>query len=65
MIEPMIDLGGAVAEGQVIARIHDITRTGIEPHEIRAKLSGMLAARHFPGLVKAGDCASVVAVMLD
>jgi N-alpha-acetyl-L-2,4-diaminobutyrate deacetylase len=65
MIEPMVDLGGAVSEGQVVARIHDITRTGVEPHEIRAKLSGMLAARHFPGLVKAGDCAAVVAVTLD
>ncbi|RUZ50828.1 N-alpha-acetyl diaminobutyric acid deacetylase DoeB, partial [Mesorhizobium sp. M7A.F.Ca.US.003.02.2.1] len=32
------------------------------PQEIRAKMSGMLAARHFPGLVKAGDCAAVVAV---
>lgn len=65
MIEPMVDLGGAVERGEVVARIHDITRTGDEPHEIRAKLSGMLAARHFPGLVKAGDCAAVVAVMLD
>lgn len=65
MIEPMVDLGGLVEEGQVIARIHDITRTGAEVHEIRAKLSGMLAARHFPGLVKAGDCVAVVAVILD
>jgi len=65
MVEPMVDLGGSVEEGQIIARIHDITRTGASPHEIRAKLSGMLAARHFPGLVKAGDCAAVVAVMLD
>lgn len=65
MIEPMVDLGGLVEEGQLVARIHDITRTGAEAHEIRAKLSGMLAARHFPGLVKAGDCAAVIAVTLD
>jgi N-alpha-acetyl-L-2,4-diaminobutyrate deacetylase len=25
-------------------------------------MTGMLVARHFPGLVKAGDCVSVVAV---
>lgn len=65
MIEPMVDLGGMVAQGQVVARIHDIARTGTKPQEIRAKMSGMLAARHFPGLVNAGDCATVVAAMLD
>jgi N-alpha-acetyl-L-2,4-diaminobutyrate deacetylase len=63
MIETMVDLGEAVEAGQVIARIHSTGRTGIVPHDIRAKLSGMLAARHFPGLVKPGDCVSVVATV--
>jgi N-alpha-acetyl-L-2,4-diaminobutyrate deacetylase len=62
MIETMVDLGGEVRKGEVIARIHDVTRTGTAPHEIRAKMDGLLAARHFPGLVKAGDCAAVIAV---
>ncbi|MGO4833086.1 N-alpha-acetyl diaminobutyric acid deacetylase DoeB, partial [Rhizobiaceae sp. 2RAB30] len=35
------------------------------PLEMRAKMSGLLAARHFPGLVKAGDCVAVVAVVLE
>ncbi|MER9894479.1 N(2)-acetyl-L-2,4-diaminobutanoate deacetylase DoeB [Mesorhizobium sp. M0119] len=65
MIETMIDLGEPVEEGQVLARIHSIGRTGGAPQEIRAKMSGLLAARHFPGLVKAGDCAAVVAVLVD
>ncbi len=65
MIETMVDLGEKVDDGQVIARIHSIGRTGIVPHEIRAKLSGMLAARHFPGLVKPGDCVAVVATVDD
>ena len=43
-------------------RIHPVRRTGVAPLEIRAKMSGLLVARHFPGLVKAGDCASVMAV---
>ncbi|MER8400245.1 N(2)-acetyl-L-2,4-diaminobutanoate deacetylase DoeB [Mesorhizobium sp. M1348] len=64
MIETMIDLGEPVAENQVLARIHSIGRTGGAPQEIRAKMSGLLAARHFPGLVKAGDCAAVVAVLV-
>lgn len=65
MIETMVDLGDAVKVGQVIARIHSIGRTGTAPAEIRAKLTGLLAARHFPGLVKPGDCVAVVAVRQD
>ena len=64
MIETMADLGEAVAEGQIVARIHAVGRTGGAPHEIRAKLSGILTARHFSGLVKPGDCAAVVAVVV-
>ncbi|RCW85637.1 N(2)-acetyl-L-2,4-diaminobutanoate deacetylase DoeB [Phyllobacterium bourgognense] len=60
LIETMVDLGDSVKEGQVIARIHPIGRTGIAPAEIRTKLTGLLAARHFPGLVKPGDCVAVV-----
>jgi len=63
MIETMVDLGEKVENGQVIARIHLAGRTGQVPLEIRAKMSGILAARHFPGLVKAGDCIAVVAVV--
>lgn len=62
MIETMIDLGERVQRGMVVARIHGTGRTGIAPIEIKAKMDGILAARHFPGLVKAGDCAAVVAV---
>ncbi|PWJ88633.1 N-alpha-acetyl-L-2,4-diaminobutyrate deacetylase [Mesorhizobium loti] len=64
MVETMVDLGEPVEEGAVLARIHSVGRTGIAPQEIRAKMAGMLAARHFPGLVKAGDCAAVVAVQV-
>ncbi len=62
MIETMVDLGEPVEKGAVIARIHGLGRTGTAPQEIRAKMDGLLAARHFPGLVKAGDCAAVIAV---
>ncbi len=65
MIETMIDLGEPVRAGDVIARIYDVTRTGVAPQEIKAKMDGLLTARHFPGLVKAGDCAAVVAVVVD
>lgn len=62
MIETMVDLGEAVKKGQTIARIYPFGRTGLAPQEIAAKMDGLLAARHFPGLVKAGDCAAVIAV---
>jgi N2-acetyl-L-2,4-diaminobutanoate deacetylase len=65
MIETTVDLGDRVEAGMVVARIHGTGRTGTAPAEIRARMDGVLAARHFPGLVKAGDCAAVIAVMLD
>ena len=60
--ETMVDLGEPVKKGQTIARIYTVGRTGLAPQEIAAKMDGVLAARHFPGLVKAGDCAAVIAV---
>ncbi len=65
LIETMVDLGESVVEGQVVARIHQVGRTGVAPQEIRAKMPGLLTARHFPGLVKSGDCASVIAVEIE
>jgi N-alpha-acetyl-L-2,4-diaminobutyrate deacetylase len=61
MMELVIDLGDEIAEGDVIARIWPTERTGAAPIEYRAKQSGILMARHFPGLVKMGDCLAVVA----
>lgn len=60
MIEPMVDLGEAVHEGELLARIWPTGRTGLAPAEVRSKLSGLVVARHFPGLAKAGDCVAVV-----
>ena len=64
LIEPLIDLGAPVAAGQPVARIHPTSRTGLAPVDLHARLDGLLTARHFPGLVKQGDCAAVVAVPL-
>ena len=65
MIETMVDLGEPIEAGAVVARVHSTGRTGRAPQEIKARISGLLTARHFPGLVKAGDCVSVVAVVED
>ena len=62
MNEPLVDLGDPVEKGQTIARIWPADRTGVDPIDYEAKRDGILAARHFPGLVKSGDCLAVVAV---
>ena len=65
MIETAVDLGEKVEAGSVVARIWPIGRTGSVPREIQAGISGILAARHFPGLVQSGDCVCVVATLVD
>lgn len=62
MLEPCFDLGARVKEGDPVARIHLTARTGLEPVAYRARMDGILAGRHFPGLVKTGDCLAVLAV---
>jgi N-alpha-acetyl-L-2,4-diaminobutyrate deacetylase len=64
MVETMMDLGEPVEAGQAVARIYPTGKTGLAPQEIRAKISGLLVARHFPGLVQAGDCAAVVGTVV-
>jgi len=61
LLEMCRDLGDQVSKGEVIARVHDIKRTGSTPVEYRAARSGLLAARHFPGLVHCGDTVAVIA----
>lgn len=61
LIEPLVDLGARVERGQPLAQVWPVARTGVAPVEYRARRAGMLAARHFPGLVKPGDCLAVVA----
>jgi len=62
LIEPCADLGAEVAQGDLVCKIHDPTRTGAAPHEYASPIDGILTARHFPGLIALGDVAAVVAV---
>ena len=62
LIEQRVDLGESVKKGDTLARVWPADRTGVAPVEYRARMSGLLAARHFPGLVKPGDCMAVLAV---
>ncbi|MCA2012534.1 N(2)-acetyl-L-2,4-diaminobutanoate deacetylase DoeB [Cereibacter sphaeroides] len=64
LIEPLVDLGEEVVPGQPLARIWPLDRTGSLPATITAQRPGILAARHFPGIVQIGDTLAVVAVAL-
>ena len=61
LLEMCKDLGDTVEAGEVVARVYDTGRTGVAPVEYRAERAGLLACRHFPGLVGCGDTLAVVA----
>ena len=62
LVEPCVNLGVEVKEGDVLLRIHDINRTGQPPIDYCAAIDGILVGRHFPGLINYGDFAALVAV---
>ncbi|KVD51234.1 N-alpha-acetyl diaminobutyric acid deacetylase DoeB [Burkholderia sp. ABCPW 11] len=65
LLEMCVDLGSEVEAGDVLARVHDIDRTGVTPVEYVARRRGLLAARHFPGIVQTGDTIAVVADIVE
>lgn len=62
LFEPLVDLGDAVEAGATIGRIWPTDRSGAAPVDYRTPRSGLLVARHFPGLIQSGDCLAVTAV---
>lgn len=65
LLEMCRDLGDTVTKGELIARVHDVRRTGTAPVDYHARRDGLLAARHFPGLIGCGDTLAVVAEIVD
>ncbi len=65
VIEPLAELGQTVKRGEPLARVFPVGRTGAAPVALAARMDGILTARHFPGLIKTGDCAAVLAVVVD
>lgn len=64
LIEILVALGDPVRAGDPVARLYPLSRTGVAPLEYRARLDGLLVARHFPGLVGTGDCVAVIGAVL-
>lgn len=65
MLEMCVDLGSKVRSGDPLARIWRVDRSGHAPETVASTQIGILAARHFPGLIQAGDCISVVARLAE
>ncbi len=55
LIEMMVDLGQPVGQGALLARIHDIERTGGDPVDYHAPRAGILPGRRHAGLTRPGD----------
>jgi N2-acetyl-L-2,4-diaminobutanoate deacetylase len=65
LVEFCVELGAAVRRGDRIARVWDVERSGRAPVDYEAARDGVLAGRHFPGLVQSGDTIGVVAIRVD
>ncbi len=61
LLEMTKGLGDYVNMGETIANVYDISRTGGAAKVYKAGRDGILAARHYPGLIKSGDTIAVVA----
>ena len=62
LVEHCVDLGEKVKIGQIVAKIHNIERTGLPPQEYYAGIDGIYTGRHFPGLITAGDFLAVISI---
>ncbi|HEX3500300.1 MAG TPA: N(2)-acetyl-L-2,4-diaminobutanoate deacetylase DoeB [Stellaceae bacterium] len=62
LIEYCVALGDSVTRGKTVALVYDVERTGSAVAEYRAGRDGIVAGRHFPGLVQTGDTIAVIGV---
>jgi N2-acetyl-L-2,4-diaminobutanoate deacetylase len=64
LVEFAVDLGQAMRAGDLLVRVHPVGQFGRRPTDYCARIDGIVAARHFPGLTVLGDCLAVVASVL-
>lgn len=55
LAEPLVQLGDAVAEGQPVARLHDLFDLDRPPQVLTAPVAGLVLIRRRNGLVSPGD----------
>ncbi len=64
IVEPCVTLGTTVWKGDVLARVWSVEDPTRAPNTYVAGLDGILASRHFPSRIEAGDCLAVVAALV-
>ena len=62
LVEYLVEMGDTVVADQPIARVWPSDQTGVQPMTCHALRSGILTARHVPGLVKIGDFVGLITV---
>ncbi len=62
LVEWAVDLGDVVKKGDLVARVHNLERSDVEPVSHVAKKSGIVLGRRFPGQTRFGDTLAVIAV---
>lgn len=65
ILELTCALGGEVRKGDLVARVYDPSRTGVEPACYHAGRDGVVLARRFPALTAMGDTIVVIAERVD
>jgi len=65
MVDFFVDLGEEIKEGEPLARIWNYQNPEDDPVLYTAPQSGILYARHGPGLIKRGDAIAYVAIGFD
>lgn len=61
LLEWLVELGDSIEAGQPVARIYNTVKLGATPIDVPATIDGLIAMRHFPGLVKMGDAIAMQA----
>jgi N-alpha-acetyl-L-2,4-diaminobutyrate deacetylase len=64
LFEICVDLGEQVTKNSVVAKVWPVERSGAAPALYHAKMDGIVTARHFPGLIKMGDCMTVLSAIV-
>ena len=64
LLDWLVELGDPIVAGQPVARIYNTVKLGTEPIDVNATVTGVLAMRHFPGLVKMGDAIAMQGLSL-
>ena len=61
LVEPFVELGDVVKEGDLLAKVHNIDRTATIPENYYAKRDGMVIIKHYPSIIDIGDNLMVIA----